>query len=240
MPMNPRLLRPVASGGFTPKKITGLQLWLDAADSSTITTGTGVSEWRDKSATGSKWVQATGNEQPATGTQTLNGKNVLVFDGSNDSLSASAPLSTSLPLTFFLVQRIVAVTSFGMSYTAGSGDNLNIRQNLSSGAFEISVAAGRVILDVSSRAGLNDVYSWTVPSGASSNSTLRRNGVELALTNPTFKPVLTGTHYIARRADGFYANIWMAEIIAYSTELSLANVKSVESYLGKKWGITVA
>jgi hypothetical protein len=31
MPMNPRLLRPRASG-FDPRSISGLALWLDAAD----------------------------------------------------------------------------------------------------------------------------------------------------------------------------------------------------------------
>jgi hypothetical protein len=233
-------LRPIQTG-FTPAKIAGLQLWLDAADSSTITTDTGVSEWRDKSATKSKWAQTTGNEQPATGTATMNGKNVLVFDGSNDSLSASAPLSTSMPLSFFMVQRIVAATNFGMSYTAGTGDNWNIRQLLSSGLLQITTAAAAVYSDSSgSRVGINDILAWVVPSGASANSTLTRNGTQLTLSGPTAKPTLTGTHYIGRRSDGFYGNIQVAEIIAYSTLLTDTQRKTVESYLGKKWGITVA
>lgn len=240
MAMNNRLLRPRVSGGFSPKQIAGLQLWLDAADASTITADTGVSEWRDKSTTKSVWVQATGNDQPATGTATMNGKNVLVFDGSNDSLSASEPLNTSMPLSFFLVQRIVAATSFGMSYTAGTGDNWNIRQNLTSGALEWNAGGNRVVLDVGSRVGINDILAWRVPDGAGANSTLTRNGTAIALSEPTLKPTLTGTHYIGRRSDGFYANIQVAEIIAYSTLLSDAQRKTVESYLGKKWGISVA
>lgn len=239
MGMNNRLLRPRQSG-FSPKSISGLQLWLDAADAATITTGTGVSEWRDKSATGSTWAQTTGNEQPATGTQTLNSKNVLVFDGSNDSLSSSTPLSTSMPLTFFLVQRIVSATNFGMSYAAGTSDNWNLRQNLASGTLEMTAGGSRVILDSGSRVGLNDIYSWTVPSGVGTNSTLRRNGNGLTLTGATNKPILTGTHYLGRRSDGFYGNIWIAEVIAYSTALSPTQVQHVESYLGKKWGIAVA
>lgn len=240
MAMNPKLLRPKASG-FSPKNIAGLQLWLDAADSSTISTSTGVSEWRDKSATGSKWEQTTGNNQPATGTQTLNGRNVIVFDGSNDSLSATTPLSTSLPLSFFIVQRIVATTNFGMSYTAGTGDNFNVRQNSTNGLLQITTPGGTVYQDGSgSRAGLDDILAFVVPSGASANSTLTRNGSTLTLSNATAKPTLTGTHYIGRRSDGFYANLWVAEIIAYSTELSTTQRRVVEAYLGKKWGITVA
>lgn len=240
MGMSPRLLRPRASGGFSPKNIAGLQLWLDAADSSTITTGTGVSEWRDKSATGSKWEQTTGNNQPATGTQTLNGRNVLVFDGSNDSLSASAPLA-SLPLSFFIVQRIVSATNFGMSYTAGTADNFNIRQNGTSGILSITMPSGLFYQDsVGSRVGIDDIVSMVIPSGASASGTLFRNGSSLTPSNATYKPTLTGTHYIGQRADGFYLNGWIAEIIAYSTELSASQRSSVEAYLAKKWGIALA
>jgi hypothetical protein len=235
--MSPRLLRPIASK-FDPAKIAGLQLWLDAADSSTIDIDTGVSEWRDKSPIGSIWVQSTGNEQPATGTATINGRNVLVFDGSNDSLSASAPLSTSMPLSFFIVQRIVTGTFAGMTYTAGTGDNFNWRQAAdTNGTLEILAGGGRIHLGGELLA-QNTLYALTVP--ASGNATIHRNGADVSVSsNAALKPTLTGTHYIGRRSDGFYGNIQVAEIIAYSTELTTVQRRTVESYLGKKWGITV-
>lgn len=236
MPLRRSILRP----RFNPKMIAGLQLWLDAADSSTITTSTGVSEWRDKSLTGSVWAQTTGNNQPATGTQTINGKNVLVFDGVNDSLSASAPLNTSMPLSLFWATRLVSATNYGMTYATSASDDLNIRTEGASDRLQITAGGGNAITSGPARAGENDILSWVIPSGAGTNSRLFRNGTELTLDGPTLKPVLTGTHYIGQRADGFNANIWVAEIIAYSTELSDAQRKSVESYLGKRWGITVA
>jgi hypothetical protein len=239
MTMSPRLLRPRATG-FSPKSISGLQLWLDAADSSTITTGTGVSEWRDKSATGSTWTQATGNNQPATGTATINGKNVLVFDGTNDSLTASAPLSTSMPLTMFIVQRISTATVAGMTYAAGTGDAFNMRQaGSTSGFLEVIAAGARMFLGSSGRTGINDIVSVTFPSAT--DGSLFVNGVSQSpLTNATLKPTLTGTHYIGRRADGFYLNGQVAEILAYAAELSASQRRAAEAYLGKKWGITVA
>jgi hypothetical protein len=239
MAMSPRLLRPRQTG-FNPKSIAGLQLWLDAADSSTITTGTGVSEWRDKSSIGSKWAQETGNNQPATGTATINGKNVLVFDGTNDSLTASAPLSTSMPLTMFIVQRISTATLAGMTYTAGTGDSFNVRQpGSTSGFLEIIAAGARVFLGSSARTGINDIISVTFP--AATDASLFVNGVSQSpLTNATLKPTLTGTHYIGTRADGFYLNGQVAEILAYAAELSASQRRAVEAYLGKKWGITVS
>lgn len=246
MPMNARLLRPLASGAFTPARIAGLQLWLDAADSSTITTDTGVSQWRDKSATKSVWAQATGNEQPATGTQTMNGRNVIAFDGSNDSLSASEPLNTSLPLTFFIVQRIVARSAFGMSYTAGgANDNFNIRQ-IGDGTGTMTLTAGGSLFlaagATTDRQGQNDIFVFAFPSGVGTAGAAHLNGTQLSHGSGginTAKPILTGTHYIGRRSDGFYANFLVAEIIAYSTLLTDLQRKSVESYLGKKWGIAV-
>jgi hypothetical protein len=239
MAMSARLLRPRATG-FSPKSIAGLHLWLDAADSSTITTGTGVSEWRDKSATGSTWTQATGNNQPATGTATINGKNVLVFDGTNDSLTASAPLSTSMPLTMFIVQRISTATVAGMTYAAGTGDAFNMRQaGSTSGFLEVIAAGARMFLGSSGRTGINDIVSVTFP--ASTDGSLFVNGVSQSpLTNATLKPTLTGTHYIGRRADGFYLNGQVAEILAYAAELSASQRRAAEAYLGKKWGITVS
>jgi hypothetical protein len=239
MPMNNRLLRPRASGGFNPKSIAGLQLWLDAADSSTISTGTGVSEWRDKSATGSKWAQATGNDQPATGTAAMNGRNVLVFDGTSDSLSATTPLSTSMPLTMFFVQRIITATQFGMSYTSGTvGGHFDIRQTQFSARLNILANSTSLVNEASgTREGVNDILAMTFPS--TGDNTIYRNGSQLSLGSTTARPVLTSTHYIGRRSDGFYANIQVAEIIAYSTQLSDTDRRTVEAYLGKKWGITV-
>ena len=85
MAMNPKLLRPKATG-FNPKSISGLVAWFDADDSSTFTlSGTAVSEWRDKSGNGYAVSQSTGNNQPAR-TGTVNGRATVEFDGTNDYL----------------------------------------------------------------------------------------------------------------------------------------------------------
>lgn len=243
--MNPRLLVPRAAGGFDPRNIAGIQLWLDAADSSTITVDTGVSEWRDKSRVGSKkFVQAVGNNQPATGTQTLNGKNVLVFDGSNDSLSISSPpMSTSMPLSMFIVQRIVSGVNFGMTYTAGTGNNFNVRQQGTTGQMQVIATSGTNVANGNtSSVGVNEILTMIFASAAGTAIRYLRNGSTANVSlggGSTDKPTLTGTHYIGQRSDGLYANIWVAEILAYSADLTDTQRQSVERYLGKKWGISV-
>jgi hypothetical protein len=87
---------------FTPTSISGLQLWLDASDSSTLfnataggslvtTDGSAVARWADKSGNNRHATQATANARPLlrTGGNGINSKTVLSFDGSNDFLTSS-------------------------------------------------------------------------------------------------------------------------------------------------------
>lgn len=107
MGMSGRFLRPRASGAFNPKSLSGLAAWYDAADATTLTIATGVSAWADKSGNGRTITQDVANNQPASGTRTIGGKNALDFDGSNDSLSTGFTIgdfTTSREFTAFVVK----------------------------------------------------------------------------------------------------------------------------------------
>ena len=240
MPMNSRLLRPRASG-FNPKSIAGLQLWLDAADASSLTIDTGVSEWRDKSGRGKHFAQATGNNQPSATARTIGGRVALSFDGTNDGLSCSEAIPNTRPMTFFLVQRIVTKTAFGMSYTSGSGGStFEIRQSGSSGGLNVVASGGNNINDTASdRLGINDVIVLSYPASGSMEGF--RNGATIPVsTAPSNSPGLSGTHFIGQRTDGFFFDGAIGEIIAYNTLLSTTDRLAVQTYLGRKWGITIA
>jgi hypothetical protein len=81
---HPGKLLPSFSSVFTPKSLTGLQLWLDAADSSTITGTSTVTAWADKSGNGYNMntlsAAPNGYSQvyPTTGTP-INGLNTVNF-----------------------------------------------------------------------------------------------------------------------------------------------------------------
>ena len=76
---------PFVSAGtppFTPASISGLALWLDAADTATITQSSGlVSQWNDKSGNARHATQATGANQPVTNTRTIGGRNAIEWTG---------------------------------------------------------------------------------------------------------------------------------------------------------------
>jgi hypothetical protein len=75
---------------WDPSLIT-TELWLDAADAGTITASSGaVSQWNDKSGGATNFTQGTAGARPATGSATLNGRNVLTFDGGDTLLAGDA------------------------------------------------------------------------------------------------------------------------------------------------------
>lgn len=241
MAISPRLLRPRAAGGFNPKTIAGLKLWLDAADSSSITASAGVAtQWRDKSGNGVHFSQTSGNDAPATGTASMNGRNVLVFNGTNTSLSRASALSVSSPMTWFFVQRIVSSSDFAMTYAVGTGTGFELRQDGANSGGRPQVFPGGLTINnfnSSVYAGVNYIFSITY--SPSVNLSWHWNGNALTGSFGSSAPNLSGTHFIGRRSDGFYFNGQVAEVLLYSSALTTSQRQAVFSYLGGKWGVTV-
>lgn len=236
MPMNARLLRPTVSG-FNARAVSGLAMWLDASDASTLTLVSGaVSEWRDRAA-GRLFIQTIANNRP--GLTTMNGRNALLFDGSNDTLECADPFGT-FPFSVFIVQRVVAYSSFAMTYAVGGSTNFNIRQFSATGQPEIETPGG--VVRSSSAA-----FSTSVPQLISlvydstlTSSALYLNNAAIATSGTYTTPTLTGTHYIGSRAGAFPLNGHIAEIVVYSRTVTATERAYVSAALGRKWGFTVA
>lgn len=108
-----------AAPSFLPTDIAGLELWLDAQDSGSITETSGeVSQWDDNSTAANNVVQATAANQPNT--STINGNASLFFDGTDERLRDSAPTIVSPPGT-------IAVVLTPTSVAAGVGDAVRLR-----------------------------------------------------------------------------------------------------------------
>lgn len=93
-----------AAASWSPADLPNLAMWLDAADTSTITASAGkVSAWTDKSPTGSHVTQATANLQPTTGVNAWDGKNVLTFNGGQELAHPTALALGSGNLTVWTI-----------------------------------------------------------------------------------------------------------------------------------------
>lgn len=73
---------------------TTTDLWLDSNDDTTRTVVTGLSNWTDKKGNGLAVVQAATGSQPAVIESTLNGLDVIRFNGSSHFLSGGDILDT--------------------------------------------------------------------------------------------------------------------------------------------------
>jgi hypothetical protein len=103
-PMNPRLLRPLASG-FSPRSIAGLEAWYDAGVG--ITVQTGVQRWADLSGKGRDLIQDATNSQPVSTSVTLNGRPTVTFNGTSHVMLADG-FTVNLPVSVFSVFRFEA------------------------------------------------------------------------------------------------------------------------------------
>lgn len=234
MPMNNRLLRPLASG-FNPSRISGIALWLDAADKSySASTGT----WTDKSGNGRNFSQATANNRPIVSSVTQNGRSILEFDGSNDQLIHSSNFLQVADCTLFAAFRRLSGTFGGVITSAGASDRspailIDNSQGYVRGYANLSFAGANVVNSF-------NITSATVNAGA---TTLWINGtqVDADAVSGTLDTSQTTTAIGTYRVTAAnYINGYIGEIVAYTRVLTTTERRTVEAYLGRKWGITVA
>jgi hypothetical protein len=250
MAMNPRLLRPTATG-FNPKTISGLVGWWDANDSSTITlNSTTVSEWRDKSGVGVALTQGTAAEQPTYQTAYVNGKNAMTFDG-GDVLSAATSV-TLADNTVIVVAREDANVNFAgvfVYYPASGNDNSNANAwllEMQATTTLLRLGASTFTIDYAGTGTLPlSVITIRRQTAAGDRQTLRTNGVtrgtNASESTGTAAGILLGGRFQSGVISAsFRAQMTLCEVLAWNRALSVSEYQTVERAMGRKWGMTVA
>lgn len=136
---------------FAPTNINGLQLWLDASDTSTLydatvggslvtTDGSAVARWDDKSGNSRHATQTTTNDRPLLKTAVRNGRNVLRFDGVSDSMINGIGWNYTNYTIFAVTAPNININSTGTHGVFGIAENLNNRLFLTYGGFLTSTA----------------------------------------------------------------------------------------------------
>lgn len=236
---------------FDPRRISGLSVWYDAADSSTITlNGSAVSQWNDKSGNGYHASQSTANNQPAYNTNTRNGLAVVTFDGSNDSLVTSSFADGWSAFTSFCVVNLTGSANIGFSIVwTRSTDRqraIVIVQN-SNPSFVRGHLNVNTQNDYDSTAWMS-YGTWYYMTNQWDGSTTDKSTAFTGRSNGTSRAnQLSGTFSssnvantvlrIGNRSDGtrtMYGSI--GELIVYSSSLSSDARDAVEQYLKGKWG----
>lgn len=226
------------TGSFEPRWVSGLQLWFDADDSSTLLQSTGgsaasadgdpVGYWADKSGNNRHATQSDGTKKPAFRTGVKNGKNVVRWDATNDSLE-TAFSAISQPTTYFIVFKYGRNNSFLFDGAGGT-----TRQAMFFDSNQFNLFAGPQY-----KVGTpQTVFQILELQFNSTNSKIYLNSLLLGTGNP-------GTQGIADLTLGnSIPNLYnyslggdIAEFILYNSILSEGDRNSVQTYLNTKWGI---
>ena len=211
---------------FKPTEVNGLELWLDAADTNSIThSSNSISRWADKSGNGNDATQGTASNQP---TITSSG---IQFDGSNDGFNLGNDISEANLNIFFVLHGHGFLyanngTERTLFYDAGSGRKLWVRIN------------GNEFFSQRSVSGYSDsttqIHEFSLNSGT---FTVRVNGVEAlsqASVSGNMKLDRIGLKWDSNTGVSTWAGK-LKEIIAATTT---TNRSKVEGYLAHKWGLT--
>jgi hypothetical protein len=255
-PMNNRLMRPRATGLTDPRTITGLELWLDFNDSSTLTlSGTSISEARDKSGKGWKAVQATGANQPTLTSSAINGKSAATFDASNDNLTiASFPAITQVT-AFAVYYRNWSTNIYraiaGMNYGATAGMSLFLTAQAAQNDWQTGDIAcfgdgfntGRAPRALGPGLSLSNGTPAVLSAVLSSTTAgVWQNGTSIATRVATAGAcsITSATLFVGSNGAFDYSDATLAALLIYRATLTTAQRKSVEKWLGGLYGVTVA
>jgi hypothetical protein len=215
------------------------QAWYDASDASTVISAGGlVSEWRDKTTNNRHATQPTGSNQPATGTNTMGGRNVISLNGSNQFFNVNLDYLANVTHSAFIVTR---TTVFGNIYgaaTSGSGasslhvgfaNNTQYRMNLWGNDWNGSIGSA---FNASSGNVLN--YIWTpgvskqiFANGSSQGSSTNAGNISTMAGGGRFGNVVGQSLYGGN----------LAEMVFITGNVSAADRERMEGYLAHKWGL---
>ena len=215
-------------GTFTPLSISGCQLWLDAADSSTLTlSGSNVTTWADKSGNGRNTSTLFRAPTFSNGAVRFN----------NQGLSVNLSASTNVESGFF----VAGFTNYGQGNTL-------IGAATGSGGRQFRVGTSAIIQTL--RQDVAGVLSTgaAVPAATTvlveyvNNGSLLTHylngGTYASGTAAAYTAGLTST--IGQRFGDFASEAlvgYINEIIVFNVALTTIQRQQVEGYLANKWGV---
>jgi hypothetical protein len=242
----------------TPLQLPHCVLWLDAADPTTITTATGVSQWNNKvpshvAGSAGNAAQATGGAQPAYITAGRNGKNVLRFDGANHFMAVADFALTSF-VTFIVVAKSNSTSTQqhmlrkGLQTGVSLEYTMRLNADASSSASYTNSGGTNAAVSMPAAADLNwNVWTarWNLNEIVHTKNRVHR--VATALTGTALfngsTSLRIGSGFVSVDDDSSAINTpWngdIGEIVICNGYVTDHDLASVGRYLSPKWGIAL-
>ncbi len=240
-----------------PKQFSGLSLWLDANDSTTlfqdaagsisVTNGSQVQLWKDKS---------TIINNASNGVQTnfiynntsLNNLPSVYFPGSGTGLALTGiklPTGTTDCTMFFIMNVIspVAVTSIFYANGTTPGNNYGMRQfKLNSANIILGTSDSSMISMAYASIGKTIILGYISSNYPTTTSSAIYGYINGSINGTNTTPAGVGSSVGWLGSGGTDGTLspyigYISEVIMYSNVLSDINRQQVEGYLAWKWGL---
>lgn len=225
--------------GFDPRTLPGCVLWMDGADATTMSlTGSSVTQWRDKSASGATFT--TVNANPTYTPSLINGVPGLDLTNASGFISSTTQtLTNSLTLAMVLVVKS-GIGAWGSFFTHGSRD-LDIaleRNSVSAGTtLQFQTANDNTGANLTFTTDQVALYLGTMTTGTSRFFSRFGGGTTNTATGTNTSTITVGlqTIRIGRSDTGENCNSLIGEVIYYNRVLTDSERVQVEGYLTDKW-----
>lgn len=238
---------------FSPKNISGLKAWFDAADNKTVFSdsactveagalaGDLVTCWKDKSGNGHEAIQPTDGDEGVYEGFELNLRNTIYFDGGSflDTQTVLPSDQGTIFVVFATATAQGANAFFVGSEDGGADDN---KLGLDSSAGLVSIVDTDTLN--STTTGLDTGLSYLAvnvwENGTNHDLFLDDFSVdEATATSPavvitSIQPLFIGASNNSGTAGDFYTGS-IGEILIYDRQLTSTELQEVRDYLQSKW-----
>ena len=235
-PIPASIIPKFVTSSFLPTAYSGLALWLDAADATTIqfSSGANVSNWIDKSGNGRNGIQAISIQQP-----TYTNKGVNFIRANNTNLVTTY---TAQPITEYLFIVINYTNPGGNAENIIRGNGLQSRQIFLNSSTNCILGVESLASYTSATLSQNQIILLeTIYISNISNAQINVNGSIVATANTGIvgsNPFNTGA---GNTTIGYNTNSMdstVYEVIVFSNVLTSQQQQNIEGYLAWKWGLT--
>lgn len=259
MPMNPRLLRPLARfqalpPPFSPADVSGLSLWLDASDISTLkqnSDGTGsvangdpVGYWQDKSGDGNHAVQSGSSSlKPSYASNNTNALGAVLFDNSalNRLEFSPNPLAgSSAGSLFFVCRGDQGEGACIGSPVANLGADSSADHYPCGGTTIYNSFGSTARYSFSAVADFTATHATAIVASGSGWNCWQNGGLAYSLASNAVAWSSSGAAIGGRSSEGMAAFFFpgvVCEVLLYSEAVSESSRNAITSYLMTKWGI---
>jgi hypothetical protein len=223
---------------FSPSSISGLKLWIDAQDATTVTLtgGSNITQVRDKSSNAYVFSNATGFTYNASTFNTSYPSFYNRTAGGNRHLGSNTAVLQTQPMTVMVIARQLG-NQWANLFDAAIGNNRMTYFTNQDVADSEMFAGSELIATANYFNGSNTLMTMYF---STTNSQMLLNGNTTSVlsgnvgTN-SLSTLILGNNNPVTKTQNWNGNI--CEMLFFSGSLSLRDRQNVEGYLAWKWGL---